>query len=220
MFGTKRDDVRKDSHTTQEDMSMSDTSKPKSEFSVLGLSHKFFRAFEKAGGTPADANALAEDPDLMRGLLVDFRRRSRLIDFDAKPHAAEHWVIRPEDQLPNLIRGQMEFDPKKVVFHLDAAQKTGSIVGNDLKEKLAEAGPLYGAQVLDYLYENKDRIPVSWQKDENGNTRYIYFWTIYRGDGGHLSVRYMFWDEWRWVWSHARLADKFNWWSPAAILAS
>ena len=38
------------------------------EFSI-GLGHKFFNLFAKVGGTPADANRIAESPDLLRGML-------------------------------------------------------------------------------------------------------------------------------------------------------
>ncbi len=41
----------------------------KSEWSILGLAHKFFLAWEKAGGTKAMVNTLAQNLQLMRDIL-------------------------------------------------------------------------------------------------------------------------------------------------------
>jgi hypothetical protein len=144
----------------------------------------------------------------------------RLIDCDAKPFIPHGWSIHPEDQLPNVVCGAIEFDPAKVAFHLDDAQKKGTIVGNKLKEKLA-GKTVYGAQVLDYLLANTNLIPDSWKTDEKGQIRYVYFWgTIYRASGGSLCVRSLYWGGGRWFWGNDWLDNWFGGQYPAVLLAS
>ncbi|MDD5438122.1 MAG: hypothetical protein PHC70_03180 [Patescibacteria group bacterium] len=145
----------------------------------------------------------------------------RLIDCDAGPYLPEGWQVKPEDQLPGAVSGQIEFDPAKITFHLDDQQKDGkTIVGNEFKEKLA--GKLLAkANMLDHLLANTNLIPESWKKDEQGRIRYIYFWgTIYRDPDGNLYVRGLCWDAGRWDWLYDWLDKEFDGQSPAALLAS
>ena len=147
----------------------------------------------------------------------------RLVDCDATPFIPDGCQIKPEDQLPNVVRGQIEFDAPKVGFHLDDGQKAGSfVVGTPLKLKLKLADKMfYGAQVLDHLLANTNLIPDSWKTDEQGCTRYIFFWgTIYRDSDGNLYVRYLYWGGGRWYWNHRWLSCDFGGRNPAAVPAS
>ncbi len=145
----------------------------------------------------------------------------RLIDCDAKPFVPDGWSIHPEDQLPNVVHGELSFDPAKIAFHLDEGQKEGrTIVGNKLKERLA-GKTVYGAQVLDHLLANTNLIPDSWKIDEKGGTRYLYFWgTIYRDSGGGLCVRYLCFEDGQWRWGSRWLDGRFGGQNPAAVPAS
>ncbi|MGC9605302.1 MAG: hypothetical protein ABSF56_00885 [Minisyncoccia bacterium] len=125
-------------------------------------------------------------------------------------------IVKLERKGPDLY-----VDGKKIEFYLSKKQRKGSsIVGNDLRKELAKM-PVLDANVLDYLLKNPHLIPEEWKKDEEGNTRYIFFWgTIYRRAGGGLFVRFLFWDDDRWLWLFFWL-DSF-WLSghPAAVSAS
>jgi len=75
---------------------------------------------------------------------------------------------------------------------------------------------------LDALLENQELIPESWKKDEQGNTRYIFFWgTIYRrGSGGRLYVRSLCFHDGGWFWYCICLDYDFCGLYPAAVSAS
>ncbi|MFA6604182.1 MAG: hypothetical protein WCT10_05120 [Patescibacteria group bacterium] len=144
-----------------------------------------------------------------------------MIDCNSRPFIPRGWSVWDEEQLPNVVRGQIEFDPSKVAFHLDDAQKKDAIVGNDLKKKLTTGIMVYGAQVLDYLLANTNLIPESWKTDEQGRTRYIYFWgTIYRDSRGRPCVRCLDLYVGRWGWDCCWLCGDFGGQRPAAVFAS
>lgn len=112
-------------------------------------------------------------------------------------------------------------DGRKVILHLSKRQQGSKwIKGYDLRDELSSK-PVLNANILDALYENPHLIPEDWKKDEQGNTRYIFFWgTIYRRAGGRLCVRYL-------CFSDGRLCRFYFWldvgWysdRPAAVLAS
>jgi hypothetical protein len=141
----------------------------------------------------------------------------RIIDCDAQPYIPEGWRI--ERHIPG---GQIEFDPNKVELWLSDEQHQGTIIGNKLRP-LVERRPglILNANVLDHLLKNTALIPESWKQDDQGRTRYIYFWgTIYRDSGDSLCVRFLFWNDGRWSWSSGWLGREFVAQNPAALFAS
>ncbi len=182
--------------------------------------HELYQRFFK-GVVPAD-RVLRAMQDMIEGSFDAIPAGPhRLIDCDATPFIPEGWMIKPEDQLPGAIGGQVEFDPAKILFHLDEGQKDNkTIIGNKLKEKLAGRS-LLKANVLDHLLANTYLIPESWKTDEQGRTRYIFFWgTVYRDPGGCRCVRCLYWRDGEWGWHCRWLGGKFVDRDPAAILAS
>lgn len=138
-----------------------------------------------------------------------------LIDCDADAWCPNDWKVEE-----HRSGGQLEFDPAKIRFHLDEAQKTGMIEGHELRKKLAGM-PVLNACVLEHLLANTNLIPESWKVDEQGRTRYIYFWgTIYRVARGYLCVRCLCWGDGNWYWDYDWLDDDFYDQNPAALLAS
>ncbi|MEX0652232.1 MAG: hypothetical protein WD509_00355 [Candidatus Paceibacterota bacterium] len=90
-------------------------------------------------------------------------------------------------------------DGKKVVLHLSERQMGDKrIVGHDLRKEL-EGGEqvLLNSNVLDYLCDHPELFPEHWKKNENGETRLIFFWrSIFRDPSdGYLSVRYLCWSD-------------------------
>jgi hypothetical protein len=131
----------------------------------------------------------------LRVLNTNAVKSGHIIDLDAAPKFPyDHWKVESHQK-----GGEFEWDPTKVVLHLDPAQKgSGRIEGNKLRGKLADKSP-FNANLLDYLLANPELIPESWKQDDAGNTRYIFFWgTIYRDSSGSLYVRYLYWDDGRW----------------------
>jgi hypothetical protein len=136
-----------------------------------------------------------------------------LIDCDATPYIPKGEIVEHQKN------GQLEFDPSKIVLHLEPGQKTGAIVGYELRKALASK-PVLNACVLDHLLINPNLIPENWKQDEQGRTQFICFWgTVYRYDG-RLSVRFLYWNDRLWVQSSLWLDDAWGARRPAALLAS
>lgn len=140
----------------------------------------------------------------------------RIIDCDVMPYVPDGWKIEKQ-----LKGGEIEFDASRITFHLDDGQMEGrTIVGNDLCKRFADK-PVLNVCVLDHLLANTNLIPKAWKKNEDGTTRYTYFWgTIYRGEDGHLCVRCLYWYYGRWRWLSRWLHYEWGAGSPAALLAS
>ena len=188
------------------------------------------KALAKAGGTTDHADWIRSGENAARLIQIIDEQMNRgkakagprrLIDCDAAPFIPEGWTIKPEDQLTGAVGGQLEFDPAKVLLYLDEDQKDGkAIIGNELKGKLVDKA-LLKANVLDHLLANANLIPEAWKIDEQGRTRYIFFWgTVYRGPDGDRCVRCLCWGDGKWVWDCNWLDAEFVDQDPAAILAS
>lgn len=135
-----------------------------------------------------------------------------LIDFDRLPSIAEDWEILPDsEQLPNRMKGMMEFDPEKIALHLDEDQKRGKVIKGYMLRKKLENVPVYGTQLLDFYLANTHLIPEEWK----GKT--VFFWgTIYRRSDGRLYVCYLFWNGSLWDWDYCRTSFGWDALSPAA----
>ncbi|TAK03268.1 hypothetical protein EPO34_04345 [Patescibacteria group bacterium] len=171
-----------------------------------------------ADGSPLDPQAVMDAlQQIVEGNFDAVPKGLRsLIDCDASPTCLDGWKV-----VEHVKGGQLDFDPSKIALYLDEAQKEKKgIVGNELRTKL-KGKPVLNANVLDHLLDNTNLIPASWKQDENGNTHHILFWgTIYRGSGGRLFVRYLYWLGRQWLWNHYYLGSAFGVESPSAILAS
>ena len=208
-------------------MGTSITSGQKKQISRFGTD-AVEQAIEKAGLDKESAQLVIEGGDRFREIVLAATLASLrdlasplVVDCSAKPFIPDGWEIREEDQLPNLYKGQWKFDPAKILFHLDEGQKSGSVEGSNLVNRLVTAGTFLPVNVLDFqLQDPAKRIPVSWKFDERGKRRNIFFWTIYRGSNGRCYVRCLYWGRSSWLWNSRRLASDFGNRSPAALLAS
>lgn len=133
----------------------------------------------------------------------------RLIDCDADPYL-------PSDRSVEEHRkgGQWKWNPAKVKLWLVKEQQKGAVEGNKLREELKNK-PVLNANVLDYLLKNPHLIPEEWK------SKFVFFWgTIYRGRGGDLYVRYLYWRGAWWDWHYRWLGDVWGTGCPAALRAS
>ncbi len=182
-------------------------------------------AFRREDWTNEEIKMLCE----RKGFLADVRQALRgyatitivehVINCDADPFnpwAKDGWTVEEHQK-----GGQWKFDPKQVEFFLASGQKDGKVLeGNKLRKELAKKS-VFNANVLDYLLANPHLIPEEWKTDGNGNTRYIFFWgTVYRGRGGDLCVRYLYWRDDGWYWSYDWLDNDWHGHNPAAVRAS
>lgn len=97
--------------------------------------------------------------------------------------------LRSDDNL--YIDGQI------VELFLSERQKGDkTIKGCELRQELEDGDQvLLNSNVLDYLYYHPELFPKHWKKDEDGKTRYIFFWnSIFRApSNGRLYVCCLYW---------------------------
>lgn len=134
---------------------------------------------------------------------------------EVESHLGEGWAIVEKRADGLYVNG------RKVVLHLSKRQMGGKTLrGYELREELT-GKPVLNANVLDALADNPHLIPEDWKKDEQGKTRYIFFWgTIYRYAYGGLCVRYLYFRVGAWYRYYYWLVSVWLGSSPAALLAS
>lgn len=105
------------------------------------------------------------------------------LDFDAPARIRTGWRIA-DNQLPNRVTGVVQFTSQEKlcqsVLRLKEIQDRGNI--REIEKKL-EPYKVYGAQLLDFLLENRDLIPIEWEI-----TTY-FFGTIYVDTDDNRVVR-------------------------------
>lgn len=186
----------------------------------VSQAHELKLAFRRAGWTNADIKKSCEGDMLFRILPVvrghaEIKLIEHLIDLDVDPYVPDCWKVER-----HIKGGHFKFDPAQVTFYLSKKQKKGVIGGNDLKKEL-EKKPVFNANLLDYLLAHPDIIPDEWKTNEDGSTRYTFFWgTEYRDADGDLYVRYLHWSGDGWCWSGSWLDDDWVSDDPALLRAS
>jgi len=188
----------------------------------VGQAHDMELAMQGTEWTTDDLKRFYSSRDLLNGALQVVRGTAtitpveHIIDCAADPFVPNSWTV--ETHQPG---GLWKWNPEQVQFYLSTNQQNGkTIKGNKLRKELA-GKPVLNANVLDYLLKNPQLIPEEWKKDSNGNTRYIFFWgTIYRNAVGSLFVRYLYFNDGQWSWSHDWLDYAWGSYNPAALLAS
>jgi hypothetical protein len=187
----------------------------------VGQANELKLAFRKAGFTNIDIKRLTESSQLrsIRELLLgnaEITQVTHFIDCDKDPVIPYgDWTIADHQK-----QGSWTWNPSEVSLYLTDQQKKGTIRGDELCNELTDKKVL-NVCVLDYLLEHPQLIPESWKKDEEGNTRFIFFWgTIYRNSDGDLCVGYLFWDGVQWGWLYDWLGLEWSDQSPAAVRVS
>jgi hypothetical protein len=195
-------------------------------FNSAGQVHELELAMDRVGGWGAalvKVLCMGNNLGLVRDVLLghaEIRLVSHVINYDAIPFVPDGYKVRPEDQLSGAVRGQLVWDPAKVQLFLSDRQKVGTISGHELRKELTDK-PVLNANVLDYLLAHTGSIPEEWKQDEQGRTRYIFFWgTIYRDSDGDPCVRSLYWCDGRWQWGWYWLEFVWGVQNPAALLAS
>lgn len=162
--------------------------------------------------TLGQIEAIVNKLDGMEGVLqflrgnVEITMVKHTIDLGASPrlpfdgaevvkHEGEGVVeieLRPDD---NLYVGGKEAN----LFLSERQKGDKKIVGLELRKELANGEQvLFNNNVLDYFYyDHPELFPEHWKQDENGNTRYIFFWgSIFRRPAdGYLCACYLCWND-------------------------
>jgi len=196
----------------------------------VGLAQEIEHALNRNGFQSLDevkALTVGDFLGRVRGVqmgLYEIKAIEHAIDLGADPFLPNDWKVE-EHQKGKVAKLERRGDDlylngKKIEFWLSQEQKRDVITGNTLRAKLKNKSVL-NANVEDYLLKNPHLIPEAWKKDENGNTRYIFFWgTIYSSADDGIYVRYLYWSGGRWAWDYRWLGSGFGGRSPAAGSAS
>lgn len=199
----------------------------KSEFSIVGLAHKVCLSAESAGYNPDRLNALAERPDLFKGVLqvqlgyAEIKPIEHVVNGDADPFTPEGWSVESNGHQksgPMKLKRRglhLYVNSKKVILFTSEKQQGGKWVrGHELREELSSKKVL-NANVLDYLLAHPEFIPDEWKK------KMVFFWgTVYRDSDRHLCVRCLSWSGGRWYGCDGQLDDGWLGDHPAALRAS
>lgn len=123
-----------------------------------------------------------------------------------------------------LVDDELFVDGMKITLHLSERQMGDKrIIGHELRKEL-ESGEsvLLNSNILDYIIDHPELFPEHWKKDENGETRYIFFWgTIFRNPSfDSLYVRGLCWSGGCLFQDYDWLDDGWNRQDPSAVLAS
>ena len=133
----------------------------------------------------------------------------------------EGWKIFAED---TDQRGEAlgELDLSKVVFKTMLEDGESSIKGEEKFKRSKSAGHIrLGGKALKACWDNRHLLPESWKKDEEGNTRYIYFdGIVLLNPYGRRCVLYLYFYDGQWVWSCHWLGSGFDADYPSAVLES
>ncbi|MBI5465973.1 MAG: hypothetical protein HY974_01640 [Candidatus Kerfeldbacteria bacterium] len=183
----------------------------------VGQMNQLADALEAVGYTPDHITKMRSKPDLLTQFkcvltgLSEIVVVKHVIDCDTQPFVPEGLSVEQHAQ-----GGQLEWKPDMVGLYLSEKQKNGGFIGGNKLRKELGSRHVLNANVLDYLLANPHLIPEEWKG------KYIFFWgTIYRGSGGDLYVRYLYWGGDRWDWDYCYWLDG-DWDdnNPAAVLAS
>ena len=111
-------------------------------------------------------------------------------------------------------------DGLPATFYLCEEQKEGVINGKNLKPKMkAKIG--YHPNIGEALQQNPHLIPESYKTDEEGHTRYIFFWAKgFLGEDGHEYVRCLYCEDGQWYWGCYWLGCDWDVRGPALVPAS
>ena len=160
-------------------------------------------------------NAVELDVTTFKGLYVETKvdlargRIEHLIDCDATPHEPEGIKVHE-----HVKGGNLKWDPSKVELFLSREQSSGGCIQGTALQHELQGKPVMNANVLDYLLDHPELIPLDW-KGKN-----VFFWgTIYRGSGGDLCVRCLSWSGYGWYSDHERLGGDWGGVDHAALLA-
>lgn len=173
--------------------------------------------FDKLGGVEGAKRFLAGNFEVVI--------KNHIVNGD-KPFIPDGWKVEKHTPLGGKLTrdgDNLFLNGRKIGFHLSPNQAEGEYIeSNKLRKELQDNRvEILNANVLDYLREHPELIPDSWKVDEQGKTRYIFFWgTVYRGSGGRLRVRCLCWLGGEWGWSNRWLDREWDSLSPAAVLAS
>lgn len=172
----------------------------------------------------AIANRTSELPEPIERVRV-INATTIMVNLDAPPNLpfdgakiefqiGSGW-IRVEKRTDGLC-----MDNRKVVLYLSERQKGGKVIrGHELREELSGKSVLH-PNIMDALIEHPSLIPEDWKKDEEGNTRFIFFLAvIFRDADGDLCVRCFYFNGGQWGRNYYWLDGDWSGDYSAALLA-
>jgi hypothetical protein len=164
--------------------------------------------FEPEPAVPVAASSIVV-PTPPQILVVDRSKR-----FDPATFVAPNWSIWKGPADGNGLEGEEDQDQRslalsqidlaKVRFDTTLRDGEPSVLGEERLRRLKAMPDIrLDALVFQTFYENPDRIPDSWKRDETGNIRHIYFdGTVLRTPDGYRCVPCLYFFGGRWDWGY------------------
>lgn len=148
----------------------------------------------------------------------------RVIDFSVPCKLPFNGAERVKPVKPGISElekrgGDLCLDGVKLDLFRSENQKGGKVIGgHDLRTELEAKGGNLSAKILDECVETPALWPENWEKDDQGNTIYVYFWEdIFRNPtNGDLYVRFGYWHGGRVVSLYNWLGNDWDGINPAA----
>jgi hypothetical protein len=207
-----------------------------SEFGC-GAAHQLAITVAKVGWEIADFTTLTQSEEKSAQVLLFLRGEADLIP-KTKPA-----VAAAEPSVTTVLNFSGDFDPVFVGKDWKVLTDTDNGIGIDLTKvrfetclkedeafttgeerlirlKTTNHGSL-GGKAFKACWENRHLLPDSWKKDENGNTRYIFFdGLVLQSPGGSRCTLYLYWDGGGWDWYYGWLGSDRYANDPSAVLAN
>ncbi len=143
--------------------------------------------------------------------IIDFEPASHIIPPSLNPSG---WEVREEDQITSRFRGRWTWNPKMLRTFLFAGQQDKTSLKGFRMRTLLQGERVPGAPLLHYLLANPYLIPEEWKRAG----QYIFFWgTIYRYEGDHYAVPYLYWSGTKWDWAYFWFDRDFDRLCPALL---
>ncbi len=121
-------------------------------------------------------------------------------------------------------RGELCVAGRKIILHLEDGQKDDKVMGGHKLRDALTGKAVEHPNVLDALLEHPHLIPESWKVDEQGRTRYVFFWAVVYRDSqatdASLYVRCLFFRVAGWHEGCRWLDGGWRGRPPAALRAS
>lgn len=160
----------------------------------VGLANELKMSFRRNGWNEAQIKKASEGDffaHVRRVLLgqAEIVSIEHVIDLDADPFVPDGWSF-----VEHQKGGQFQWDTTRLKLCHNERQKGGKVIkGNKLRKELAKKA-VFNANVLDYLLAHPYLAPEEWKG------KFVFFWgTIYRGRGGNLCVRCLYWSDDGWT---------------------
>ncbi|MEI7512405.1 MAG: hypothetical protein WCK01_03025 [Candidatus Uhrbacteria bacterium] len=189
----------------------------------VGAAHEFEITGRKTGWTTEDFTRLTQNVEVNESVLTLIRGQTTpqgsqyVIDCDSPPFVPSKFASRmAKDEVGNRLIGKVEWSRDMARLHQHPRLKNPTMfymvrvvdLMKDLKDRT-----VLPANVLDFLMDHQELIPVDWQ-----DMYVLFLGTVYRQNGTSPFVRGLHYEDDKWNHSQSSLEDPCHNGYRAAVL--